>query len=122
MDRAAVLAARVGGAVGLGLTAVREAAALPDRIDLVEARIWMRLSQPRDNGLDKLAREPRDTLVLGLDAGCGLEHKPRYVEGKAKRQHQRQKAGSAWKRKRSARSSRKSARSRVRIALGEDQA
>src|SRR6185437_14224687 len=68
---------------------VAQTAEIPD--DLVEARVRIRrLSQACDNGLDKLAREPRDALILGLDAGGGLQHEPCDVDGETKRKHQSQ--------------------------------
>ena len=57
--------------------------------DLVEPGLRIRkVAEPCDNGLDKFARQPRHALVLGLDAGRGLQHQPCYVDGQTKGQHQ----------------------------------
>jgi hypothetical protein len=59
--------------------------------DLVEARLRIgKFSEPCDNGLDKLTRQPRDALVLGLDAGAGLQHKAPDVDRETKGEHEGQ--------------------------------
>ena len=52
--------------------------------DLVQPRLGIgRLVQSGDNGLDELAREPRDALIFGLHARGGLQHQPRHVDREA---------------------------------------
>src|SRR4051812_22894673 len=60
--------------------------------DLVQPRLGVRrLIETGDDGFDKLARQPDDTLIFGLDTWRCLDHQPRNVDSQTERKNECQK-------------------------------
>ena len=59
--------------------------------DLVQSSVGVRrLLQPRHDGFDELACQPRDALIFGLDTGAGFENEPRNVGRQPERENERE--------------------------------
>ena len=59
--------------------------------DLVQPRLGVRrLVQSRNDRIDEFTRQPYDALIFGLNAGPGLEHQPRNIDGQTEREDKRE--------------------------------
>ena len=59
--------------------------------NLVQPRFGVRrLVQPCNDRINEFTRQPYDALIFGLNAGPGLEHKPRNVDGQTEREDERE--------------------------------
>ena len=59
--------------------------------NLVQPRFGVRcLVQSRNDRINEFARQPDDALIFGLNAGPGLEQKPRNIDGQTERQDERE--------------------------------